>query len=170
MASPQTIAAATDVCRKLTALGIQANTKDIKNNEWLAKIETSAGNICVYTNSKGKVSVQTHEIKDPEQRAKMVEYLALAENQMTIPATGKWTIYTDGSGKSGQCGWSAVFFQPDGSKAKEKSGNLGPQTNGQIAGEIEGAICAIRRAINTNTKEIIIRHDYEGIGYWGRNE
>jgi ribonuclease HI len=169
MSNPSTLAAAQNIGTALAQQGLQGKVVPSKN-EWLAKIETDFGPICIYTNAKRKVSIQTHEIKNPLHRALVEDHVKKTESQKSILPTGAWTVYTDGSAEGGQCGWSAIVFTPEGNKDCEQCGNLGPQPNNQIAGELEGAIWAIQGALTTKTKKLIIRHDYEGVGHWGRNQ
>jgi len=165
MSSPATIAAAKAVKQKLQAAGIPSQLKPVPNNEWLAKLETELGNICVYTNSKGKVSIQTHEIKNPTQRAAADAAIEKSEEMGKIPPTGILTAYTDGSAEGGQCGWACILFSPDGNKTEEIFGNLGPSPNQQIGGECEGAITSIQHAISTK-QNLLIRHDLQHIAKW----
>lgn len=161
--------AAKTFATQLAGLGFESKVISIKNNEWLAKVETSLGNFAVYTNSKGKVSIQTHFIPEGKQRDKAHWALDVINAQATVPAVDDdtWIAYTDGSAQHGQCGWSMVLFNPKGNKDYEKAGNLGPQANGQIAGEVEGAICVLQDAVSKGVKKLILRHDYEGVGKWG---
>lgn len=82
--------------------------------------------------------------------------------------TKKVIAYTDGSGKGSQCGWGTVLIDgEDGSTLGQYKGNLGPQRNGQIAGEVEAAIFAIRYAhCEPSVESLQIMHDYTGIAMW----
>jgi len=161
--------AAKYLAEQLRSLGFTAKEEEVKNNDWLAKVNTSLGVFAVYTNAKGKVTVQTNFITDQANKKRALWAMEQIHSKATISAVGKsvWVAYTDGSAQSGQCGWSAVVFSPEGKKDYEKLGNLGPQPNGQIAGEVEGAICVIRDAIAKKINRLLIRHDYEGVGQWG---
>lgn len=170
MSSPVTLQAAKALSKKLEGFGVSAKTIGIKNNDWLAKVETGLGTLHIYTNAKGKVTIHSHHICDQKSREKLERLLEKINSQATIKPIDAttWVAYTDGSAQGGQCGWAAVVFDPSGKKHQENSGNLGPQSNGQIAGEIESAICVIRDAIAKRRKSLLIRHDYEGVGHWGR--
>lgn len=170
MSSPTTIKAAKTLAKDLEKLGIKAQVNEVKNNEWLAKVETDLGAFAVYTNSKGKVSVQTQFIQDQKSKDKAQWALEKITAQATIKPIDKktWIAYTDGSAQRSQCGWACVIFNPEGKKDYEKYGNLGPQLNGQIAGEVEGAISVISDAVKKGIKNVVIRHDYEGVGRWGQ--
>lgn len=170
MRNTTTLEAAKSLQTKLGEAGIAATILPQKNNYWLAKLSTPHGTLCVYTNAKGKVTVHTHEIKSEANRTLLEATLAATEQKGEIKPTGKLTAFTDGSAEGGQCGWSTVFFSPEGKKDGELSGNLGPSPNQQIGGEIEGPIQAIAEALNRGAKALLIIHDYEGVGYWGRNE
>jgi ribonuclease HI len=170
MSRAQSLKAAKNLAHDLNRLGIEAKPLDVENNEWLAKVDSSLGVFSVYTNAKGKVSVLTNFITDPASKDKALWALEQIHARATIPSVDAqtWVAYTDGSAQNGQCGWSMVFFDPQGSKSYEKCGNLGPQSNGQIAGEVEGAICVIKDAVSKKISKVILRHDYEGVGKWAQ--
>lgn len=163
--------AAKELAGNLKKLGYSAKVSDVANNEWNARVKTSFGVLSVYTNSKGKVSVHTNLISDKSNRDKAQWLLEQIASRASIEAVDdSYVAYTDGSGQNSQCGWAMVLFGPDGKKSYEKFGNLGTQKNGQIAGEVEGAICAISDAIKSGFKNLLIRHDYQGVGKWGDGE
>jgi ribonuclease HI len=168
MSREQSIKAAKNLVKDLGSLGIEGRAIDVKNNEWLAKVDTSLGVFSVYTNAKGKVSVLTNFITDPKNKEKALWALEQINARARVESIDSktWIAYTDGSAQNGQCGWAMVLFDPRGTKDYEKFGNLGPQSNGQIAGEVEGAICVIRDCIDKKVKKLVLRHDYEGVGKW----
>lgn len=176
MSKKTALAAAETLATELKAHGLEASAADVPKNEWLAKILLPEGNLCVYANAKGKISVKTNEL-DPAAREPMEKLLdALQAKALTPTAaiqsqkTGVTTplvAYTDGSDQGGQCGWAAVIV---GATPREITGNLGQQPNKQIAGEVEGAIQAICHAIQCKAPTIEIRHDYQGVGHWARRE
>jgi len=172
MSSPRTLKAAENFALQLRQLNISASVQDIKNNEYLAKVITPLGPFALYTNNKGKVKIQTNLITKVEDRERAQWALDTICSRATIPPVGEkvWVAYTDGSAQNGQCGWSMVLFDPKGAKEYEKYGNLGPQSNGQIAGEVEGAIAVIADAVKNGVKKVLIRHDYEGIGKWATGQ
>jgi ribonuclease HI len=169
VSSAATIKASKKLVSELGKLGVQASVQEVKNNEWLAKILTPYGPLALYTNAKGKVTVQLNFISDAKLKKEAAAVLdRLHARAMVHPIDDKTYIaYTDGSAQGGQCGWSMVLFNSTGKKEFEKYGNLGPQPNGQIAGEVEGAICAIQDALKHSLKRLLVRHDYEGVGKWG---
>lgn len=169
MSNNSTLKASEKLVLELETLGIKATVEEVKNNDWLAKVNTPHGPLAVYTNAKGRVTIQLNLIADKSQKILAASALDKLHSRARIkPVDSKTFIaYTDGSGQAGQCGWAMVLFGPNGRKEYEKSGNLGSQPSGQIAGEVEGAICAIQDAIKNGVNKILVRHDYEGVGKWG---
>lgn len=168
MSRDASLIAAKNLSLELKKLGFSSKVVNVKNNEWLARVDSDLGVFAVYTNAKGKVSVQTHFISDKIMKERADGVLEQINARATIAPVGDrfWAAYTDGSAQHGQCGWAMVLFNNQGKKEYEKYGNLGPQPNGQIAGEVEGAICLIKDAVEKDIKRLIIRHDYEGVGKW----
>lgn len=78
--------------------------------------------------------------------------------------------YTDGSNRNKQCGWGTLLIDDEtGETLHQLKGNLGPQKSGQIAGEVEAAIVALRYGHHEESvRELEIRHDYTGISNWCR--
>jgi ribonuclease HI len=170
MSSPLSFRAAENLAKELNSLGIDANANAVavENNDWLAKVVTTLGAFSVYTNAKGKVSVLTNFIKDPKNKDRALWALEQINARAKVESIDSktWIAYTDGSAQRGECGWAMVMFGPDGCKEYEKFGNLGPQPNAQIAGEVEGAIYVIRDAVEKKMEKVVLRHDYEGVGKW----
>lgn len=169
MSRPQSYLAANNFVSQLLKLGISAMAINVENNEWLARVQTKLGNFDVYTNAKGRVTIKPGFSSDSKNKEKLDKVLEQVHAMTTIVPLGDqtWVAYTDGSAQHGQCGWSMVLFDPTGKKDYEKVGNLGPQSNGQIAGEVEGAICVIKDAVDKKLGKVVLRHDYEGVGKWG---
>lgn len=169
MSSPQSLSAAKKLVASLAKLGIKSHGLEVKNNEWLAKVRCELGDFAVYCNSKGKVTISTHLMSTAKNKERASWALEQINAQATIKPINNdtWVAYTDGSGQNSQCGWAMVLFDTKGRKDREKYGNLGPQSNGQIAGEVEAAICVIKDAIDIGIGRIVLRHDYEGVGHWG---
>lgn len=169
MSSPNSLSAAKKLVTGLGKVGIESRALDVKNNEWLSKVRSDLGDFAVYCNSKGKVTISTHLISSAKDKDRALWALEQINAQATIKPVNSdtWVAYTDGSAQASQCGWAMVLFNPKGKKDREKYGNLGPQSNGQIAGEVEAAICVIKDAIECGIKRIALRHDYEGVGHWG---
>lgn len=183
------LAAAETLAAHLNQRGMNATVQDVPKNEWMSKVAMPIGNVCVYSNKKGVIRHELHELaadhRDRVQAAiddlKAIQPLS-PTSQPALQAgqggsespqageAGHLIAFTDGSDQNSQCGWSAVICDPTrsnpDSRVAETSGNLGPQPNKQIAGEVEGAVQAIDYAIRHNAKSLVIRHDYEGVGQW----
>lgn len=88
-------------------------------------------------------------------------------------AERKLIAYTDGSGTATTCSFGILYLEEVCGvlfHSDEACGNLGPQKSRQIAGEIEGAIRAIKKAIEQKYTHLEVFHDYTGIGHWARKE
>ena len=164
----KSLSAACELVSNLEKLGYSSQIIEVPKNEWLTRVKTSLGLYSVYANSKGKITILTNLITDKVCQDKANWILEQISARACIQAiVGTSVAYTDGSGQNSQCGWAMVLFGPDGKKSYEKFGNLGAQKNGQIAGEVEGSICAISDGLYKGVKKLLIRHDYEGVGNWG---
>jgi ribonuclease HI len=85
------------------------------------------------------------------------------------PKIKKIYSYTDGSGGEKSCGYAFIMLEEkDGvlTPVYEEYGNLGPQKNRQISGEIEAAIKSIKWCIDNSYNHLVLCYDYTGIGCW----
>lgn len=166
-------------------------------NDYMAKISFPFGRLVVYTNSKGGYKTLLTEIKPSPGKENLEEILKtialkglntvtqtspnqrpnLEPNQNqtqenTVPLQGAALIaYTDGSAEKGQCGWGTLLLDKSNlQEVARNSGNLGPQPSQQIAGEAEAAIATIKQAIELQSSQVEIHHDYQGIGLWNPKE
>lgn len=89
-------------------------------------------------------------------------------------AYGYAAAYTDGSYEDGANAYSygTLLFGRDG--VRESFSGKGDRkeflSSRNVAGEVEGVLCAIKRAIINGYPRLRIYHDYSGLGAWARNE
>lgn len=87
-----------------------------------------------------------------------------------IPAAGHLVAYVDGSflPEYGKYGFGCVFLLPDGRIFTEYGNGDNPESVKQrnVAGEMLGAMYAVRFALNSGFQSITLYYDYEGIEKW----
>ena len=86
------------------------------------------------------------------------------------PQEGEVFVYVDGSYNHSipKYAFGCVFIKPDGSVIKRR-GNGNSQESlalRNISGEMLGAMYAVRVAIKSGYKKVIVYYDYEGIEKW----
>lgn len=77
--------------------------------------------------------------------------------------------YTDGSfnAGTGYWGYGAVLQDKNGQELATYSGNgTDYAASRNVTGEIYGAVRAIEAAVRQGCESIVVKHDYEGIGFW----
>lgn len=88
--------------------------------------------------------------------------------------TGRLIAYVDGSYDDGlkKYAFGCVFLTPSGDVIKESGNGENPASLAirNVAGEMLGAMYAVRWAIANRYSEIEIRYDYEGIEKWVEGE
>ena len=94
--------------------------------------------------------------------------------QLTFESENTLVAYVDGSFDSERMKYSfGVVLIKDG-KVIETIGQVGESEEAasmrNVAGELSGAMTAIRYASQNGYEKIKIYHDYEGIGKWARGE
>lgn len=91
-----------------------------------------------------------------------------------LPPEGTLLAYVDGSYHDGlkKYAFGCVFILPDGSIYTEYGNGDNPQSLQQrnVAGEMLGAMYAVRTAMFNGYSHIEIRYDYEGIEKWVTGE
>lgn len=77
--------------------------------------------------------------------------------------------YTDGSfnADTGYWGYGAVLQDKNGRELATYSGNgTAYASSRNVTGEIYGAVRAIEAAVQQGCESILVKHDYEGVGFW----
>ena len=81
-----------------------------------------------------------------------------------------WVAYIDGSynRRKNRYGYGVVILEAGEIIRREYGGGMPlPSENGwNINGELAAAECAIQLALDNNCKELVIFHDYAGVGKW----
>ncbi len=82
----------------------------------------------------------------------------------------QFKVYTDGSYRDGIWGAGAILIAPNGEIKKFSSYGNDEHGSRNVAGEIQAAINGLRalfKLVSSDEKhEVVIYHDYEGIGKW----
>ncbi|MFG6394675.1 MAG: ribonuclease H family protein [Lachnospiraceae bacterium] len=98
-------------------------------------------------------------------------YSANLKTGSTMKNSQAVKAYVDGSFYNGEYSYGVVILcngKETCFSGKDSKPGLASMHN--VAGELEGAMAAMRYAVNENIKEIEIYHDYEGIAKWCTGE
>lgn len=91
----------------------------------------------------------------------------------TGEAKGHCSAYTDGSFNEPiqKWGYGVILIDSENGSEFEFSGSGGEDSETRnIAGEIHGAVRAVKEALLLGYTSITIHHDYEGVGKWATHE
>lgn len=90
------------------------------------------------------------------------------------PSGSQWKAYVDGSydAVSGRFSCGVVILNGDSEPIKLNAAFENPDAavHRNVAGEVMGAITAIKYCLDHNISDVTIFHDYEGVGKWANNE
>lgn len=103
------------------------------------------------------------------------EYIYGAKQQeFEIPSLAGLEAYVDGSynSETGKYSFGAVILY--NGEVKERLNGVGENEDAakmrNVAGELKGAMTAMKYAVDNGYETLTIYHDYEGIGKWAQDE
>lgn len=102
---------------------------------------------------------------DEEERLEKKEILEIGKNEMIAYVDGSFDV------KSGYYGYGIVLFTSQGKATyfqKEGDNDLADMRN--VAGEIRGAMVAMKEAISRGKDTLYLHYDYMGIEKWAKGE
>ncbi len=101
-------------------------------------------------------------------------YLGDKQQEITVPGEEHLIAYVDGSFdvNAGRYSFGCVLLTPDGKIIKESGNGDNPDSLAirNVAGEMLGAMYAVKWAAKNGYKSIELRYDYVGIEKWARGE
>lgn len=173
---PITETNASNLSHALCSMGIPATFNSTHTRDYLAKVQTANGFVCVYANGKGSTKIGLHEMRAPQAT---LDTIARAWSQVTAAGARESTptkgpepagivIYTDGScveqGPVHGTGYAFVVLQ-DGEKVYEQAGQAVIDGSRNVAGEIEAVLQALEACVRNGWTTPLFKHDYEGVDY-----
>ena len=128
---------------------------------------------CAYVGVEMNTLSFQEEVSAPQQTSALKKG-NLKKCDSELPLEGTLLAYVDGSYHDGlkKYAFGCVFILPDGSIYTEYGNGDNPQSLQQrnVAGEMLGAMYAVRTAMVNGYSHIEIRYDYEGIEKWVTGE
>lgn len=174
---PVTETMAVNLANALCSMGIPAAFRAEHTRNFLAKVETPEGLVCIYANAKGETKCRLHEIREPQGISEVIDrawtQITNAQTDAPVPTAAPEpagvVIYTDGSyledGFASGTGYAFVVLQ-DGERAFQRTGPAVSDGSRNVAGELEAVIQALTLCLEMGWKTPLFKHDYEGVAHF----
>jgi len=161
-------------CKALESVGVFAHIDPASLRPYSIKVKVERKGkdfgkaVIHYSANNDSFKLACNELRDVSIESLLLQAWAKLDEKAPVADRG-WKVYVDGSLRAGRVGYGAVILK-DGSVQHELSGLAQDTSIGQVAGELEAVMQALKWCQKKGVFSITLVYDYQGIESWATRE